>query len=59
VIFSAVIMTGKWQRDGKSAQPICKRTKIDLEMKTKMIKKYEGGQSLSAIVRELGPRHQQ
>jgi transposase-like protein len=54
VIFSDVIMTGKRQRCGETAQPIRKRTKIDLEMKIKMIKKYEGGQSLSAIARELG-----
>jgi transposase-like protein len=54
VIFSAAMMSGKRQRDGKSAQPIRKRTEIDLKMKTKMIKKYEGGQSLSATVRELG-----
>jgi hypothetical protein len=47
-------MAGKRQRDGERAQPIRKRTKIDLKMKMKMIKKYEGGQILSAIARELG-----
>jgi len=31
-----------------------KRSKIDLETKMKMIMKYENGQSLSAISRELG-----
>jgi transposase-like protein len=54
VIFSAAVMTGKRQRCGKTAQPTRKRNKIDLEMKMKMIKKYEVGQSLSAIARELG-----
>uniref|UniRef100_A0A8C9SKK2 HTH CENPB-type domain-containing protein n=1 Tax=Scleropages formosus TaxID=113540 RepID=A0A8C9SKK2_SCLFO len=49
-----MIMTGKRHTDAKITQPKRKRTKIDLEMKMKMIKKYEGGQNLSAIARELG-----
>jgi hypothetical protein len=43
---------GKHAREGNS-EPSCKRTAIDLELKLRMIRKYEGGQSLSAIAREL------
>ena len=47
-------MSGKRQSVASSSQHMRKRSKIDLEMKMKMIKKYETGQSLSAIGRELG-----
>jgi hypothetical protein len=46
-------MTGKRQSDSKSAVPARKSKKIDLEQKMKVLKKYEGGQSLSSIAREL------
>jgi DNA invertase Pin-like site-specific DNA recombinase len=36
-----------------SAGPARKRKKTDLEQNMKMLKKYEGGQRLSSIVREL------
>jgi transposase-like protein len=44
---------GKRPGDSKSAGPARKRKKIDLEQKIKMLKKYEGCQSLSSIAREL------
>ncbi|CAM2120016.1 unnamed protein product [Caretta caretta] len=46
-------MPGKQPSDSKSARPVRKRKKIDLEQKMKIVKKYEGGQSLSSIAREL------
>lgn len=46
-------MPGKRSSDSKSAGPVRKRKKIDLEQKMKIVKKYEGGQSLSSIAREL------
>jgi hypothetical protein len=39
---------GKQAPEGKS-EPFHKRTAIDLEIKIRMIHKYEGGQSLSAL----------
>ena len=47
-------MSGRRQSVADSSQHMRKRSKIDLEMKMKMITKYENGQSLSAISRELG-----
>jgi hypothetical protein len=47
-------MSGKRQSGAVSSQHMRKRSKIDLEMKMKMINKYESGQSLSTIARELG-----
>jgi transposase-like protein len=46
-------MTGKLPSDSRSAGPAHKCKKINLEQKIKMLKKYEGGQSLSSIAREL------
>jgi hypothetical protein len=43
---------GKRAPKGKT-EPSHKRTAIDLEMKIRIIRKYEGGQRLSAISREL------
>jgi transposase-like protein len=51
------MMTGKRERGNETVRVLnqfVKRTKIDLKMKMKMIKKYKGGQSLSATARELG-----
>jgi hypothetical protein len=42
------MVSGKHKREGKS-QPSQKHTAIDLEMKIRIICKYEGGQSLSAL----------
>jgi len=47
-------MSGRRQSVADSSQHMRKRSKIDLEMKMKMITKYENGQSLSVISRELG-----
>jgi hypothetical protein len=47
-------MRGRRQSVADSSQHMRKRSKIDLEMKMKMITKYENGQSLSVISRELG-----
>ena len=47
-------MGGRKQSVADSSQHMRKRSKIDLETKMKMITKYENGQSLSAISRELG-----
>nr|XP_020859335.1 tigger transposable element-derived protein 1-like [Phascolarctos cinereus] len=44
---------GKRVLEGKS-EPSRKRKSIDLEMKMNIIRKYEGGQKLSSIARELG-----
>ncbi|XP_068959389.1 tigger transposable element-derived protein 1-like isoform X2 [Petaurus breviceps papuanus] len=43
---------GKRTLEGKS-EPSRKRKSIDLEMKMNIIRKYEGGQKLSSIAREL------
>jgi len=47
-------MGGRRQSVADSSQHMRKRSKIDLEAKMKMITKYEHGQCLSAISRELG-----
>lgn len=47
-------MNGKQPGENKSAGASRKRKVIDLEMKMRMINKFEGGQSLSSISRELG-----
>ena len=47
-------MGGRRQSVPACSQHMRKRSKIDLETKMKMIKKFETGQSLSAIARELG-----
>ncbi|XP_066471494.1 tigger transposable element-derived protein 1-like isoform X2 [Tiliqua scincoides] len=47
-------MSGKRPGVNKSSGASRKRKVIDLEMKMRMINKYEGGQSLSSISRELG-----
>jgi hypothetical protein len=39
----------KIDRAPKGSAPSCKRSAIDLEIKIRMVCKYEGGQSLSAI----------
>jgi hypothetical protein len=44
---------GKHAPDGKS-EPSPKRTAIEFETKIRVIHKYECGQSVSAIARELG-----
>jgi hypothetical protein len=44
---------GKRAPEGRG-KPSCKLTVIVLELKIKMIHKYEGGQSSSEIARELG-----
>jgi hypothetical protein len=46
-------MGGRGQSVADTSQHMRKRSKIDLETKMKMITKYENGQSLSAISREL------
>jgi transposase-like protein len=47
-------MAGGTRAPKRKSEPSRRRTAIDLEMKTKIIRKYEGGQSLSAVARELG-----
>jgi hypothetical protein len=47
-------MVGGKRAPKEKTEPSRKRTAIDLEMKIRIIHKYEGGQSLSAISRELG-----
>jgi transposase-like protein len=47
-------MSGRRQSAAASSQRMRKRSKIDLETKMKIITKYETGQRLSAIARELG-----
>jgi hypothetical protein len=49
-------MSGKRQTVAASSKHMRKRSKIDLETKMKIITKYETGQRLSAIARELGLR---
>jgi hypothetical protein len=44
---------GKCAHKEKS-EPPRKCTAIDLEMKIRMIRKYEGGKCLSAVLREFG-----
>jgi hypothetical protein len=43
---------GKREPEGRG-EPSRKHTAIDVEMKKRMIRNYEGGQSLSAIARGL------
>jgi transposase-like protein len=47
-------MAGGKRAPKEKTKPSRKRTTIDLEMKIRIIRKYEGGQSLTAISRELG-----
>jgi hypothetical protein len=47
-------MGGRRRSVADSSQHMRRRSKIDLEMKMKIITKYENGHSLSAISRELG-----
>lgn len=46
-------MSGKRKSVAISSQQVRKRSKIDLQMKMKIINKYESGHSLSSIAREL------
>jgi hypothetical protein len=47
-------MAGGKRAPKEKTEPSRKRTTIDLEMKIRIKRKYEGGQSLSAISRERG-----
>nr|XP_023648729.1 tigger transposable element-derived protein 1-like isoform X2 [Paramormyrops kingsleyae] len=47
-------MGGSKRLNERKSESVRKRTVIDLELKMKIIRKYEGGQSLSAIAREFG-----
>jgi hypothetical protein len=48
-------MSGGKQAPQRRSEPSPKCVAIDLGMKRRIICKYEGGQSLSAIAHELGP----
>jgi hypothetical protein len=52
ILIFCIMAGGKRAREGNS-EPSCKCTTIDLELKLRMIRKYKGGQSLSASTREL------
>ena len=47
-------MTGKRKGSSGKSGESSKRKKIDLEEKIKIIRRYEGGQTLSSIAKELG-----
>jgi hypothetical protein len=46
-------MTAKHLRDNQSGGPARKRKTIDLELRTKIIKNYENGQTLISFPREF------